>query len=172
MDNISNEVIKNLIEIGEKPCISIYLPTIQKGKETEQNTIRFKNMYRKAEEILDSSYGLSKFEINDILRPAKKLIGEYPFWQHQSSGLAVLITPDSFNTYRLPIKFKEFINIEDRFHLKPLLPLLTENDNFYILAISQNNIRFLGGTRFNVSEIELEEAPFSLRDILKEMDFE
>jgi hypothetical protein len=55
-----------------------------------------------------------------------------------------------------------------RFHLKTLLPfLLGEEQRFYLLALSQNTIRLLEGTRHYISEVDLPEAvPRSLAETL------
>lgn len=56
--------------------------------------------------------------------------------------------------------------ISDRFYLKPLLPLLSKNGRFYILALSQNQIRLLDGSLFNIDEVTLENVPTSLSEAL------
>jgi hypothetical protein len=57
--------------------------------------------------------------------------------------------------------------VGERFHVKPLLPLLTGDGRFYVLALSQNEIRLLRGTRDTVAEIELDNIPRGLEDALK-----
>jgi len=58
--------------------------------------------------------------------------------------------------------------VSDHCYLKPLLPLLTDNGRFYILAMSQNEIRLLEGTHYSVQQVELpEEVPESLAEALK-----
>jgi Bacterial archaeo-eukaryotic release factor family 3 len=49
--------------------------------------------------------------------------------------------------------------VGDRFLLKPLLPLLTEDGIFYVLAISENQARLFEGTRHHIGEIHLEGLP-------------
>jgi hypothetical protein len=55
--------------------------------------------------------------------------------------------------------------VADRFHVKPLLPLLTSDGTFHVLAISQNQLRLLEGTRHAVDEIDLENVPETLSEI-------
>lgn len=54
-----------------------------------------------------------------------------------------------------------------RFHLKPLMPLLSYGGKFYILALSQQEVRFLRGTGYSVGEIDLEDVPTSLAEALR-----
>ncbi len=62
----------------------------------------------------------------------------------------------------LPLNFEEFITVMDRFHIKPLLPLFTGDGQFYILALSQNEVRLLLGTRYSVSQVDIGQVGGSL----------
>jgi hypothetical protein len=57
--------------------------------------------------------------------------------------------------------------VTNRFHIKPLLTLFSGNGRFYLLALSQNEIRLLQGTRFSIGEVELEGVPKSIDQALK-----
>ena len=41
-----------------------------------------------------------------------------------------------------------------RFQVRPLFPLLSDDGRFYVLALSQNVIRLLIGTRYHVHEVD------------------
>ncbi|HXH10751.1 MAG TPA: hypothetical protein VNP04_13440 [Alphaproteobacteria bacterium] len=75
--------------------------------------------------------------------------------------------PYASHYYRLPLRFEELVVVTERFHLKPLLPLLTGDGSFYVLALSQNAVRLLQCTRHHVSEVDLENVPTSLDEALK-----
>lgn len=60
--------------------------------------------------------------------------------------------------------------VSDRFHIKPLLPLLSGDGRFYVLALSQNEVRLIQGTRYSVSEVDLEGVPESLAEALRYND--
>lgn len=169
MKLLSIDELKTLIEKPDGVCVSIYLPTHRLGTETQQDPIRFKNLLREAEEQLIKS-GLCSQDARDLLEKAKEL-DEYKFWQHQSDGLAIFISTNLFSYYCLPINFQELVVVTDRFHLKPLLPLLTGDGQFYILAL-KNQVRLFQGTRYSVSEIELENVPQSIAEALKYDDAE
>jgi hypothetical protein len=101
-----------------------------------------------------------------MLKEPRSLLEDNTFWQHQSDGLAVFFAEDVFHLFRLPIQFTEKVVVTDRFHVKPLLPILTSDGIFHILAISQNQLRLLEGTRHTVDEIELDDTPETLSDSL------
>jgi Bacterial archaeo-eukaryotic release factor family 7 len=150
---------------GNTNCVSIYMPTYKMSTETLQNPIRFKNLMREAEEKLIAN-GMRPQDARDLLLPAQEL-DEYDFWQHQSNGLAIFISKHLFSYYTVPIDFLELVVVTDRFHLKPLISLLTGDGQFYILALSQNLVRLFQGTRYSISEIELEDVPTSMAEALK-----
>lgn len=165
MNLISTHELATLAAETKTTCVSIYLPMERLGIETQQNPIRFKNAMREAEAQLMAA-GLRPQEVRDLMERAQSL-DDYEFWQHQEDGLALFLSPNLFQSYRLPIDVPELVVVTERFHLKPLLSLLTGDGQFYILALSQNQVRLFQGTRFSVSEIQLEEMPTSMAEALK-----
>ena len=149
-----NEVNRLIEQRGKEPSISIYMPT-QKAADTAQNPIRFKNMLNKVEERLSSKELGSKQEIKELLEPAHRLTSDSIFWSNQSEGLALFISPDFMHYYRLPVEFKELVVVANYFHIKPLLSLLSEDGQFYVLALSQKKARLLRGTRTLAEEMNL-----------------
>jgi len=111
--------------------------------------------------------GVRTPEARELLEPAETLLHDGLFWQHQSDGLALFVSPEMFHHYRLPFDFEELVVVADRFHIKPLLPLLSGDGRFYVLALSQNEVRLLQGTRYSVSEVGLEDVPESLAEALR-----
>jgi hypothetical protein len=166
MNLLSKEELKRLIETPEGRCVSIYMPTHRAFPETKQDPIRFKNLLREAEQRLKAA-GFRSPDINKWLKPAKALIKDGLFWQYQADGLAAFIASNLFYHYRLPLKLDELLVVSERFHIKPLLPLFSQDGRFYILALSQNQVRLFQCTRYSVKEMELENAPQSLSEALK-----
>ena len=165
MNLISIDDLAALSAESKATCVSIYLPMKRLGVETQQNPIRFKNAIREAEAQLIAA-GLRPQDARDLLEQAHTL-DHYEFWQHQEEGLALFISRNLFQSYRLPISVPELVVVTDRFHLKPLLSLLTGDGLFYILALSQNQVRLFQGTRFSVAEIQPEEMPTSIAEALR-----
>jgi hypothetical protein len=89
------------------------------------------------------------------------------YWRHQSNGLAVFLSKSQFRHYRLPTSFKELVVVTDRYHLKPLIPFVTEDRGFFVLALSQNEVRFLECTRQKVQRIPLRGIPKSILEATK-----
>jgi hypothetical protein len=154
-----------LIGPQQGPCVSLFLPTHRGTKEVQQDPIRFKNLLRRAETILVSK-GMSVEEVKCMFRPADTLLRDPLFWQQQSDGLAVFLSSGEFQPFRVPWNFEEMLDVDEQFHVRPLLPILTQDGRFYILALSQNEVRLLQGTHYGVSEVHLETMPASLKEAL------
>ncbi len=166
MDLLTRDDLKTLIEQQEGQCISVFMPTRRAAPENQQNPIRFKNLLVEAERQLLGS-GLRAVEVEKLLKPSQRLVNNRSFWQHQSDGLSVFISSQTFRHHRLPVNFEELVVVTDRFHVKPLLTLFTGAGRFFLLALSQNKVRLLQGTRYSISEVELEAVPKSIDQALK-----
>ncbi len=171
MDMLTLQELKDLFVRDAGWCVSLYMPTHRRGPETEQDPIRFRNLLREAKERLLAK-GLRSPDVDEMLEPAEGLSVAPGFWRHQSGGLAVFLTSEEFQRYRLPLPFEELVVISKRFHLKPLLPFFASDGHFYILALSQNQVRLLEGTRHTVDEVDVESMPKSLAEALQYERFE
>ncbi len=163
MPVLTHEELKSLAATQAAACVSIYLPTHGSGPDSQQDSIRLKNMLGEAERRLASN-GLRSNDARRLLAPADELVPRHNFAQASSAGLAIFLGPDTFQHYWLPFPVEEVLNIGRRFHLKPLLPMLAPDGIFYVLALSQNSVRLLEGTRHSVREVELPGVPKSLAE--------
>uniref|UniRef100_B8HTR9 Uncharacterized protein n=1 Tax=Cyanothece sp. (strain PCC 7425 / ATCC 29141) TaxID=395961 RepID=B8HTR9_CYAP4 len=160
MSFLSIDELGTLIEQSQPPCISIYLPTVRAGAEVQQNPIRFKNLIKQAEAQLED-YGLRHTEALELLQPVMDLDHE-DFWQHQQEGLAIFIAQNFLRYYRLPLTVEELAVVSQSFHLKPLLPLLSGDGEFFILTLSQQQVQLFAATRYSIQPIEVEGLPESM----------
>jgi hypothetical protein len=166
MESLTVEQIKVLAQQTASPSLSLYLPTHRTGQDTRQDPMRFRNLLREAEkEFLGG--GMGPREVRALLQPAQALLEESNFWNHQYDGLVVFMTSEDFHSYRLPFAVEELLVIARSYYLKPVLPLLSNNGHYFILVISQNEVRLLEGTRYGVGQIDLpDETPGSLEAAL------
>lgn len=173
MDLLTKNDLKVLVEKQNGFCVSIFMPTHRTWPETQQEPIRLKNLLRTAEEYLVRS-GLRTPEARKLLEPPQIFFTDTSFWRYQSDGLAIFLSPHIFRYYRLPLKFEELVVVTQRFNIKPILPLLSSEGRFFILALSQNNIRLFQGTQYSISEVNLEGdgIPTSISEALKYTDIE
>jgi hypothetical protein len=167
MDTLSKNEFRTLLEKQKGACVSFFLPTRRAEVESQQDELRLRHQIRDAENRLLLE-NLRSTQVEMLLEPLTSLLEDGDFWMHSVDGLAIFRSSELFRYYRLPCSFKEQVIVSDHFYLKPLLPFLANDGRFYILALSQNEIRLLEGTRYSVQEVELPEAvPESLAEALK-----
>lgn len=142
MDIITNAQLRELVAAGTPPCVSLYLPTHRQGRDTRQDSVRLKNLLRTAEERLVQNRGMRGTEARDLLEPARALIDDLEFWQNNDTGLALFLAPGFFRMYKLPVGVEDLCHVNDRFEIKPLLPML-EGKMFYVVALGLHGSRLL-----------------------------
>lgn len=169
MDIFDRPDLENLLKTQGQPCVSIFLPTERAGREVKQNPIRLKNLLREAEQRLST---LGVRSADSITKPAHDLISDGSFWRHQGDGLALFLSEGFGESYTLPTAFEDLVVVADHFHLKPMLPVMSTGEHFYVLGLSQKYVKLFRGGRFSVGEVRLAGVPASLRDALKYDDRE
>lgn len=154
--------VRELIEDRGDPRISIFLPTHERGPETQQDPIRLANLLDEAESALTD--GPNGRDAGKILEPARRLLKDDDFWLHQAHGLALFVSPDEMRLFRVPVALREKVVVSDRFHVKPLLPLLTGDGRFLVLALSKARVRLFEASRDSIRALDLHDVPASLCD--------
>jgi hypothetical protein len=170
---LSRESLQTLMETQHGPCISLFMPTDRTGVEGQQDQLRIRRLIREAESLVRGNAQLHSAQVEDLLEPLRALLDNEQFWSHAGDGLAIFRSPTAFRSFRLPSSFKEQAVVGDHFYLRPLLPLLTYDGSFYILALSQNAVRLLACTHDHVNELPLpEQVSASLAEFLKDEERE
>jgi hypothetical protein len=142
------------------------MPTFAAGLDGQQNPIRLKNLLREAEEEL-CRRGSRSTEARRLVEPVRQLVEDKVFWLEQNKGLAVFVSADTMRAYRLPLALEELHLVSQRFHIKPLLPLLDGDDRYYVLAVSKNRTRLFQGHRARCQEIPVEGLPENMQAALQ-----
>lgn len=144
--------------------MSIYMPTHRTG--SEQDPIRLKNLLGEAHaELL--VMGVRRPATDKLLHPATQLLASSRFWAELGEGLAIFLCDGDLQRFRLPNPVEELVLVADQFHVKPLLATVTTGELFYVLALSQNQVRLLQGDRYRMREIDLVDVPHSLDEALQ-----
>lgn len=131
-----------LNDVRADACVSIYLKTTPLTQQTDASRIELGNMARQAREELEA-VGLDKRAVASLVDQLDELQADDDFWTVQAHSLAVLATPHSLRTFRLPNQLTSMVEVSDRFHLKPLLRAITFPHSAYILALSENAVRLV-----------------------------
>ena len=167
IDPFSELDFRRLDEVRADHCVSIYLPTHTVSRETDQDKILFKNLVKEAVAQL-SQAGADKRRVWPIEEQLQGLADNMQFWNHVAESLAVFVTPDSIETFRLPRTVSAEVEISDRFHIKPLIPLLAFPHTAYLLDIAQNQVRFWEVAEGHMHEVEVPDMPASFNEALEQ----
>ncbi|MGD9498431.1 MAG: hypothetical protein AB7Y46_19210 [Armatimonadota bacterium] len=154
-----------LAAISVRPCISIYSQTGAAGADSAGDPIRLKHAIQQAEARL-GELGFESRETERLLAPATDFLANLSPTSYADGTLAVLLGGDTVEILHSPLRVETQVFVSDRLHLKPLLPVLTENARFYVLAVSEKQVRLYECTRFSQRELPLADtaAPTSLED--------
>jgi Bacterial archaeo-eukaryotic release factor family 3 len=164
VDLVSAEDIRRLAAV-DGPCVSVFLPTSRFGPETLSGPVRLRHLVDSASDELGLA-GTAEPTVKEILTPLRALLGNEPFWQHQGDGLALFSAPGFFASFRVPISLPEEAAVGTSFRIRPLLPLLSADGAFFILALAQNSVRLFHATRQTIGELALGAIPGSMQEAI------
>lgn len=163
---ITKDILEQLMQHSEHPCLSIYTPTDPVKARTLQGPIRLRNQLDSLASTLEAA-GMTQPEIGALLQPAQTLQETSEVWRNRAQGLAVFLSPTISRHFVVPLRFEEFADVSSRFYMKPLLPLFGEDSHFFVLALSQNRVRLFEATMRSVKELSLADVPGSLAEAMR-----
>jgi hypothetical protein len=150
------------------------LPTHRYGEEVnnEHDRIAFKTEIEKVKNRLLAKGYQEKYVIG-FLRPALELYDDIMAWRYMEEGLALFIGENYYKKFTCPTSFKKESFITGEFIVTPLLPLIVNNGEFFILSLSKHQIKLYKADRFSIEEINLEQynVPVSIDEYLKYFEF-
>ena len=170
MKRLTIDYLKELHQVEDDICISMYMPTHKVGNEIRQDKIRYKNLLNEVTQSLKAR-SLRDGEIEHLLRPLENFRDEAPNWQNLSEGLVLFRSKNHFEVNQFPAEFDEQAVVSHRYHLKPLIPLLNGNGLYYLLSLSQNKVKLYEGTRYSMADIDDDFLPDSLVNALQIDEF-
>ncbi|MFW5837321.1 MAG: hypothetical protein ACOCVM_04890 [Desulfovibrionaceae bacterium] len=140
--------MKTLMDEPSGPAVSLFMPAHPNADYPDEDRIRFKNLLAEAKNLLEAKGENAE----SLLAPGWSLYDDIQFWRHQANGLALFLSQDFMRSYRLPMEVPEFVSVNSRFNIKPLIPLCNRDARYYILALSQGDVRLLQCLRARVEE--------------------
>lgn len=163
MDFLDQQHIRNLLEQSTEPALSIYMPTHRGGNEAQQDPVRLKNAIVEAEKKL-SAAGHSTKDAQALLEPCRRLLNDNGFWRDLADGLVLFVDPNGMHRFRLPFHFDDLVVVSDRFHVGPLTPFLNRSGDFYLLTLSEQQVRLFRGNAYGLRQMELLGVPGSMQE--------
>ena len=130
--------LENLIQDRGPARVSLYLPTTPLTQQAQADRIALKNLI---EDALAQLADHDKREVRALAEMLLDLVDDDEFWEVQANGLAVFATPAGLRTFRLPTRLRPMAAVSDRFHVKPLLRVVTVPQSAFVLALTPDSAR-------------------------------
>jgi len=148
--------------------VSLFMPTHRYGGAVEADQLAWKNLVDAAEVTLLKQ--VRRSEAEKLLAPARELQRDTMDWQYMSDGLAMFLQPKYHRTFRVPAPFSTLAAVGERPVLGPLLRLLSGDEHFLLLALSQARVRLFEGSRNSIEKVQLTDVPTSLTEVVDPLD--
>lgn len=161
---LTRDDLRSLLAERHQHCVSLYLSLSQVGQETTADDIRLKNLIRQAVDGLVAR-GLRRPDAEAIMSPAEELLGASLAWQTDGKGLALFLSEDGAQRYRLGHAFEDLVIVNDRFHIEQLVPVVNHEARFYVLALQRKHLRLYEATPHSITEIALPGMPASIDEV-------
>jgi hypothetical protein len=167
MGVLSKEDLAELTGLEAENSISIFIPAHSSGVEVNNlhDAIVLKNNLQSARKILLEN-GLQQRTVDNTLKEAFALVDDREFWNTQSEGLAVFISDSFFKVIKTPFKLKEKVYVNSTFYILPLLPMMSENEHFYLLLLSKKDANIYRGDAFGMELLDVEGLPNGMDDVI------
>jgi len=132
---------------GGSPCITIAVAI--------PNPMQIRPSIHNALDEVDKGLKEKGIRMNpDLVAPIQELVASIEERGEWSKNLVAFRSPDLFRYFSLRELEKQFVTVEERFQIRPLLPLLSRHQRFYLLSLSQKHVRVFYCTYHRMEELE------------------
>ncbi|MCA9177667.1 MAG: hypothetical protein KDB14_24530 [Planctomycetales bacterium] len=165
MDRFTTADLRNLVRAAGGTCVTLCMPTHPASEQGQQDAVRLKNLVNMAEQRLVEQ-GMRTSDARDMLSPLRDVVEDDKFWKGRSRGLALFLGNGELRTFRVPLPLAEMAVVSQRFHIRPLLPLLAGRQRLLVLALSQHRVRLIEVTEHESRAVEVDGLPQRMEEAL------
>jgi hypothetical protein len=166
VDYFGRDQLKELFQVDTAPAVSIYMQTHRKGADVAAQPLRLRAAIDEARGILSASGADGADGVDGVLAPLEELIANRDFWRHQADGLALFASRDFGRLYRLPVSLPDMVVVGPTFHTRPLIEFLQAPERFWVLSVTQKEVRMWEGSISGIAPVNLAAVPTSLQEAL------
>jgi Bacterial archaeo-eukaryotic release factor family 3 len=137
---------------SQGPCLSLFMPlnTTGPNQSAKANELGWREVIRRIEPKVQQ-YGSTGRE---LLETVSDWYAVSQRSEPQGKSIAVFRSPDVFTMSWVEEQVRPRAILGPHFYVRPLLPELTRDKSFYILALSQKNVRLLRCTSRTSEEVD------------------
>lgn len=171
MNLFNREVFEKLAEKEEEIAVSLFIPTTRGGHEVLEgkDAIHLKNELRQAKNQLVDIFKLTEPQAESFLKPARNLMRNDEFWREQSDGLVLFISDNDMKDFSVPVNFRPEVYVSNYFYLRPLVPMVNKREKYFLMLLSQNQIKFYECTKYAITEVMIKDlVPEGMLEVVGE----
>ncbi|MDO5734024.1 MAG: hypothetical protein Q4P08_02680, partial [Eubacteriales bacterium] len=147
--------------------LSIYQETHLSSPDNEQDPIRFKNLVKEAKQAENAELKLPEAAWDCLDRLAK----DAQFWTYNAHGLAIFLTAEGCQIYRLKAAVPNSYYLGHSFYLLPLLHYFDALDHAYVLSFDRGSFQLMEGNRYGLNpSLVPEKYATRFRDLFPDLD--
>ncbi|MFZ5829031.1 MAG: hypothetical protein ACOY3P_03045 [Planctomycetota bacterium] len=154
IESFTADHFEQLAQTSEQRWVSLVMPAHVSGRDARQDPIRFKNLTQQAEARLISA-GVAASDAHAQLEVLNELAEGRATWPRQGPGLAAFSTPNETRMFHVPITLPERVVLGKVPYLIPLVPVVSDDLRFFLLALSAREVRLVEGSRHRADELEM-----------------
>jgi hypothetical protein len=151
---LSGDLIRLKHEAGG-PRLSLFLPLSPGSPRSTKTRIRAKNLLAGAGHALHSD-GLPSAEVTNLLGRVRRALEQARPLNENHLGLAVFADADHVHAYHVPLRPRELAVVGDRFTITPLLPAINAQGRFFLLTLTQDEVRLFKGTALALEPVAVD----------------
>lgn len=138
-ERLTKDALETLLGTESTLAVTIYAPmhTTASPPHITENQIRLKNLLTKAADEVRTHDKHTELP-DELYKFHAQAHDNLQFWENQTPGLLICAVPGSITLLRLPIDTEEYVAVDTRFHLAPLLGLMHDERDFYVLSLAQH----------------------------------
>ncbi|PKK39697.1 hypothetical protein ABB02_01037 [Clostridiaceae bacterium JG1575] len=152
------------------PRVTLYLPTHRREPDNKKDPIVFKNLMKKAEELMAKNYEKGAYQ--EVLKRLEALQKDTLFWNHSTEGLGVLAVGTECYPYRLLTPVPEDVVVGETFHILPLLEHGEAGAEMLLVDLAKDRFRLFSVGPYHVRELEQDEIKTHFNELFEDLDSE
>ncbi|MBB3239694.1 hypothetical protein FHW68_001185 [Pseudomonas sp. Tn43] len=149
----TRQALAELLAFDAQPSLSLYMPTHRILAERAQDPIRYKNLVRQLQSLLQERY--PQQDPKPLIEPFLALEKDPSFWRSNGDGIAVFGTRDYFKVISVHQPLPEGAFVQSHPVLKPLLCLEPSLERYQVLCLTRDEVWMYEGSSRQLDKIEL-----------------
>ncbi len=157
--SITEKSLSTFAQIQAEDCISIYLSSNRDDrldKRHDKNRVALKNHVKEIEHRLLEK-GWKKKNTEEYLGPFRKILDDESNWGRLTRGRVFFRREGYFDSFELPFEPVEQRYLGERFYIKPLVPVVNRNIEFYILVLDIKGVGLYKADLYRMEEMDVRE---------------